>query len=75
LRSEEPFPLDILDAETEAMIGDQIEQELTNLLPGGRQCATLFTETEVEPGDPAFVHPTKPIGPVCHRAEAGRQGH
>jgi carbamate kinase len=38
LRSEEPFPLDILDAETEAMIGDLIEQELTNLLPGGRQC-------------------------------------
>jgi len=71
-RSDEVFPLDILDAETEGMIGYLIEQELSNLLPGGRRCATLLTQVEVESKDPAFNRPTKPIGPVYHEDEAQR---
>ena len=68
------YPLDILDAESEGMIGYLIEQELSNLLPAGHRCATLLTQTEVDPNDPAFQNPTKPIGPVYDRAEAQRLG-
>ena len=63
------FPLDVLDAETEGMIGYLIEQELANRLPTNRPCATLLTRVEVDPGDPAFSRPDKPIGPLY--AEAG----
>lgn len=63
------YPLDILDAETEGMIGYLIEQELSNLLPDHR-CATLLTQIEVDPNDPAFGHPDKPIGPVYSEVEA-----
>ncbi|GAO37729.1 carbamate kinase [Sulfuricella sp. T08] len=68
-RPDEPYPLDILDAETEGMIGYLIEQELGNLLPD-RRCATLLTQIEVDPNDPAFGHPDKPIGPVYSEIEA-----
>ncbi len=64
------YPLDVLDAETEGMIGYLIEQELQNLLPPERRCATLLTQVEVDPRDPAFVSPSKPIGPVYDEAEA-----
>jgi carbamate kinase len=64
-------PLDVLDAETEGEIGYLLEQELTNRLPG-RRCATLLTRIEVDPRDPAFAHPTKPIGPGYGAAEAER---
>ena len=64
------YPLDILDAETEGMIGYLIEQELSNRLPKERRCATLLTQIEVDPDDPAFEHPSKPIGPVYDESEA-----
>ncbi len=70
-RPDETYPLDILDAESEGMIGYLLEQELGNLLPG-RRLATLLTRIEVARDDPAFVHPTKPIGPVYEREEAER---
>ena len=60
-----PYPLDVLGAETEGMIGYMIEQELGNVLPKEVPFATLLTQTEVDPKDPAFQKPTKPIGPVC----------
>ena len=66
----EAYPLDILDAETEGMIGYMIEQELNNLLGTGSRCATLLTQIEVDPNDPAFSHPTKPVGPVYDKTEA-----
>lgn len=69
-RPDEAFPLDVLDAETEGMIGYLIEQELANLLPAERRCATLLTQIEVDPRDPAFAHPDKPIGPAYAEAEA-----
>jgi carbamate kinase len=72
-RPDEPYPLDILDAETEGMIGYLLAQELGNLLPPARPMATILTRIEVDPADPAFGKPTKPIGPVYDRAEAERQ--
>ncbi len=66
------YPLDVLDAETEGMIGYLIEQELDNRLPAECRCATLLTQTEVDPADPAFQNPSKPIGPVYTEAEARR---
>ncbi len=66
------YPLDVLGAETEGMIGYIIEQELGNLLPIEVPLATLLTQVEVDPEDPAFKQPTKPIGPVYSREEAER---
>lgn len=71
-RASEAYPLDVLDAETEGMIGYLIEQELINLLPADRPCATLLTQIEVDPGDPAFLQPAKPIGPFYSQAEASK---
>lgn len=69
-KPDEIYPLDILDAETEGMIGYLIEQELITFLPEERSCATLLTQIEVDAKDPAFKHPTKPIGPVYSETEA-----
>src|SRR5689334_4052627 len=65
----DPYPLDVLGAESEGMIGYVLEQELRNVLPG-RSIATLLTQVEVDPGDPAFARPSKPIGPVYKQATA-----
>ena len=65
-----PYPLDVLGAETEGMIGYIIEQELGNLLDFEVPFATLLTQVEVDPKDPAFQNPSKPIGPVYSKAEA-----
>ncbi len=65
-----PYPLDVLGAETEGMIGYIIEQELGNLLDFEVPFATLLTQVEVDAKDPAFQNPTKPIGPVYSKAEA-----
>jgi carbamate kinase len=65
------YPLDILDAETEGMIGYLIEQELAARLPG-KNVATLLTQIEVAPDDPAFLRPTKPIGLPYTAADAQR---
>jgi carbamate kinase len=66
-----PYPLDILGAETDGMIGYVLEQELVNAL-GGRRVATLLTQVEVDRSDPAFHQPTKFIGPVYDADEARR---
>ncbi|MBN8507946.1 MAG: carbamate kinase [Burkholderiales bacterium] len=68
----ETYPLDVLDAETEGMVGYMIEQELGNLLPFERPFATLLTMIEVDTQDPAFANPTKFIGPVYDKADADR---
>ena len=64
------FPLDVLDAETEGMIGYQLELELRNCLPQERVCATLLTMVEVDARDSAFAHPDKPIGAMLTEASA-----
>jgi carbamate kinase len=68
----EEYPLDVLGAQTEGMIGYIIEQELGNLLPIDRPFASILTMVEVDPADPAFAQPTKFIGPVYERDEAER---
>jgi len=65
------YPLDVLGAETEGMIGYVLEQELSNRLPG-RTAVTVLTQVVVDPDDPAFQTPTKPIGPVYTEEQAQR---
>ncbi|MGM0826216.1 MAG: carbamate kinase [Pseudomonadota bacterium] len=64
------YPLDVLGAQTDGMIGYLLEQELANRLPAAREVATLITRVEVDPKDPAFKHPGKPIGPVYEKVES-----
>lgn len=66
----EPYPLDVLGAQTEGMIGYMIEQELGNLMPFEQPFATILSMVEVDPDDPAFQNPTKPIGPLYTEEEA-----
>ena len=66
----EEYPLDILGAQTQGMIGYMIEQELGNILPIEKPIASILTMVEIDPEDPAFSNPTKPIGPVYSEKEA-----
>ena len=66
------YPLDVLGAETQGMIGYLIEQELGNRLPFDKPLATLLTMIEVDPADPAFADPSKPIGPIYTKDEADK---
>jgi carbamate kinase len=68
----EPYPLDLLGAQTEGMIGYLIQQELGNELPFEKRLASLLTLIEVDPEDPGFEDPTKPIGPIYEKADADR---
>ena len=65
-------PLDVLGAETQGMIGYLIEQELGNRLPFEKPFASLLTMIEVDPADPAFGDPSKPVGPLYTTAEADK---
>ena len=67
------YPLDVLGAQTDGMLGYLLEQELANRLPEGHAVATLMTRVEVDAHDPAFGDPTKPIGPVYGVEEAHRR--
>ena len=71
-KPDEAFPLDVLGAETEGMIGYVIERELRNCLQGDKEIATLLTMIEVDTLDPAFDAPSKFVGPVYSRADAER---
>ncbi|WP_216082104.1 carbamate kinase [Citrobacter sp. MGH 55] len=64
-----PYPLDILGAESQGMIGYMLQQALKNQLPQ-REISVLLTQVEVAPDDPAFHNPTKYIGPVYDPAQA-----
>jgi carbamate kinase len=66
-----PYPLDVLGAESEGMIGYLLQQALANELPG-REIATVLTEVLVDVEDPAFGHPTKPVGPVYTKDAAAQ---
>jgi len=67
-----PYPLDVLGAESQGMVGYLLEQALANLLPPDRQVVSLITRVEVDASDSAFSHPTKPIGPMYTQDEAKR---
>jgi carbamate kinase len=64
------YPLDVLGAQTEGMIGYVLEQELGNLLASEVPLATILTMVEVDPADAAFGDPTKFVGPVYDKAES-----
>ena len=64
-----PYPLDILGAESQGMIGYMLQQSLKNQLPN-REVSVLLTQVEVDANDPAFENPTKYIGPVYDKAQA-----
>lgn len=66
----EPYPLDILGAQSEGMIGYVLEQELGNAMPPDVPLATILTMVQVDPDDPAFEDPTKFVGPIYTEAEA-----
>ena len=70
----EAYPLDVLGAQTEGMIGYMLEQELGNLLPFEVPLATILTMIEVDPDDPAFGDPTKFVGPVYTQERADALG-
>ena len=65
-----PWPLDILGAETDGMIGYVIERALENALLHDRPVVTLLTQIVVDGDDPAFANPTKFVGPIWSQAEA-----
>jgi carbamate kinase len=67
----EPYPLDVLDAGTQGMIGYQIQQELRGMLPE-TQVVTLLTMVVVDPDDRAFADPTKFIGPIYQKEAAAK---
>ncbi|MFD1313631.1 amino acid kinase family protein, partial [Streptomyces kaempferi] len=74
-----PYPLDLLGAQTQGMIGSMLARTLHDALPG-RRIVALVTHTLVRADDPAFDHPTKPVGQVYPRdvassLAAGRGWH
>ena len=71
-KEEEAYPLDVLGAATEGMIGYMLEQELGNRLPFEVPLATILTMVEVDADDPAFANPTKFVGPIYDKAAADR---
>ena len=68
----DPYPLDVLGAETVGMIGYIIEQELGNIIPFKDHIVTVLTQVLVDPEDPAFQKPTKHVGPVYDKTQAER---
>ncbi|MGV8874487.1 MAG: carbamate kinase [Rhodococcus sp. (in: high G+C Gram-positive bacteria)] len=71
-----PYPLDALVAQTQGMIGYWLSQALRN---AGvvKPVVNLTTQVCVDPADPAFLTPTKFVGPVytCAQAEAVVEAH
>jgi carbamate kinase len=69
----EPLPLDVCVAETQGSIGYLLQQTLEDTLRRRHMrqpVATIVTQVLVARNDPAFAHPTKPVGPVYTREEA-----
>ena len=66
----EPYPLDVLDAGTQGMIGYLVQQELRRVLPPDRPVVTVLTMITVDPDDPAFANPTKFVGPTYAQDDA-----
>ncbi|MCL2463973.1 MAG: carbamate kinase [Micrococcales bacterium] len=69
-----PYPLDVLGAETQGMIGYLIEIEMRNVMANAEYLTTVLTLTEVSLDDPAFARPTKFVGPVYDDDAAMRIG-
>lgn len=69
------MPLDVCGAESQGMLGYMISRSLREELGRRRidsKVATVLTETLVDPNDPAFKAPSKPIGPFYTETEASK---
>jgi carbamate kinase len=67
-----PMPLDVCGAESQAQIGYLVSQALRNEFDARglhRGVACVLTQVLVDPNDPAFANPTKPIGPYYTRED------
>jgi len=67
------MPLDVCGAESQAFIGYMIQQTLRNKLEEigiRKDVATVITQVKVDPDDPAFEKPTKPVGPFYTERQA-----
>jgi carbamate kinase len=67
------MPLDVCGAESQGMIGYMLQQSMENALRArgiDRSVISIVTQTRINPLDPAFSHPSKPIGPYFTRDEA-----
>jgi len=69
-----PYPLDVLGAESQGMIGYLLVQALGNALRD-RDVVGVLTQVAVDADDPAFASPSKPIGPAYSAREARELGH
>lgn len=63
-----PYPLDVLGAESQGMIGYLLAQALRGTVE--QDVVAVVTQVVVDAQDPAFAQPSKPIGPVYSRNEA-----
>jgi carbamate kinase len=72
-----PMPMDVCGAETQGFIGYMFCQSLRNIMAergiSGHPPVCVVTQVEVDPRDPAFFHPTKPVGPFFTEEEARRR--
>ncbi len=72
-----PMPMDVCGSETQGFIGYMFCQSLRNIMThGGLQGhdpVCVVTQVEVDPRDPAFENPTKPVGPFFTEEEARRR--
>lgn len=72
-----PMPMDVCGAETQGSVGYMFCQSLRNIMAergiSGHPPVCVVTQVEVDPGDPAFLHPTKPVGPFFTEEEAHRR--
>jgi carbamate kinase len=72
------IPLEVCVAESEGELGYVLQQCLYNVLADAgirRPIVSLLTQVVVDGNDPAFVHPTKPIGPFYDAARAQELSH
>jgi carbamate kinase len=70
-----PMPMDVCVAHSQGGIGYMLQQSLANVLArhGIRaSVSSIVTEVEVDPNDPAFTQPTKPVGRFFSEADAQR---
>jgi len=65
------YPLDIVEAEAEGLLGYLLQQELANELRD-REVATILTQVQVDPLDPAFGREQKLVGPALAPVDADR---
>jgi carbamate kinase len=70
------IPLDVCGADTQGALGYALQQNLYNdfaRLGLDKHAVTVVTQTEVSADDPAFQHPSKPIGSYMDEAQAVRR--